>query len=619
MSNYLPEKSPAQLYPPPQQDGQGFAAQSNVYAPAPAPAAAAAPYDNNDGNINSNAGQPGMAQVSASGYPGANAGPPGEFIDPTVPRPNDILPLHPAIIQQRQIAATLPPCPRGGYHELRTHRDVFSECEDDEDPDAILENDDLLLTETLLAQCGCSLTALKVVDYSSSGRIWDAVMERIHLNRTLEGARLLNGIRVLDITLTYRAFESAFQPILRRPKSYPGARALFAGVKELRLCGTEAIMDSAEELAWEEEVCYDSGDDADERLSITFSELIALFPSLRKLTLDNIDVFSDKDIEGSEEGAEAASGESIVVTTARPVDYQFHTLNFQACGISVKQITQILIRSRSVQSLKIGGYSPQGTFGLLINSLPMLTPLLTEYGQESIHFSDWSIVLPGLPCLTRLYISTDSLISDDALGILSRSCLGLEDLYLHYCQSLTYRGLHHILRSCKQLKSLKLPMTPLHWNIFGQDSEHHNNSTTAPSTTTTAPPPPSAFVPWACQDTLQDLLLTLVENNPPQYLSVARQRLQSLSRLSGLELQGHKLSAAILMDLEHQHPSSGPLTTLYPALRELNVHSVYPQLTLDHTIKLVRSMPKLTKVWSGKSFDIRSLKWLAKHNKYCKY
>ncbi|KAF9169711.1 hypothetical protein BGX21_009888 [Mortierella sp. AD011] len=54
-----------------------------------------------------------------TGYPGASSGPPTEFLDPTQPRPNDILPLHPAIIQQRQIAATLPPCPKGGYHELR--------------------------------------------------------------------------------------------------------------------------------------------------------------------------------------------------------------------------------------------------------------------------------------------------------------------------------------------------------------------------------------------------------------------------------------------------------------------------------------------------------------------
>ncbi|KAF9984796.1 hypothetical protein BGZ75_003618 [Mortierella antarctica] len=500
------------------------------------------------------------------------------------------------------------------------NRDVFSECEDDEDPEAILENDDLLLTETLLAQCGCNLAALKVVDYSSNGRIWGALMERIRLNRALEGARLLNGIRVLDITLTHIAFKSVFQPLLTQPKRYPGAAALFAGVKELRLCGTEVIMDSAEELAWEEEVCYGSElDDVDESSVIAFQDLVTLFPSLLKLTLTHLNIDIDLDADGSEEGADARPSESVVATIDPPEYYQFHTLNFQESSIHAKQIGQILKRTQNVHSLKIGpSIFPMEDVEALLLSLPELTPCLTEYGQDGVHFSDWSTVLQGLPCLTRLYISTDTLVADDALGTLARSCPGLEDLHLHYCQSLTYRGLHHILRSCKQLKSLKLPMTPVHWDIFGHDSEHCS-CTAVPSTITTVPSRPSAFVPWACQDTLQDLLLTLMEDNPPECLIAARQRLQSLSRLHGLELRGQKLSAAMLMDLESQHPSDGPPITLYPALKELNVQDIYPQLTLDDTKKLVRSMPKLTKVRSGKGFDACSLKWLAKHNKYRKY
>ncbi|KAF9334924.1 hypothetical protein BG006_001221 [Podila minutissima] len=64
--------------------------------------------------------QPYAAGPSAPAhYPGAPGAIPTDFLDPLVPRPNDILPLHPVIIQQRQIAATLPPCPQGGYHELR--------------------------------------------------------------------------------------------------------------------------------------------------------------------------------------------------------------------------------------------------------------------------------------------------------------------------------------------------------------------------------------------------------------------------------------------------------------------------------------------------------------------
>lgn len=62
------------------------------------------------------------APVGVAGYPGVTGGTPTAFLDPNVPRPNDILPLHPAIIQQRQIAASLPPCPQGGYHELRSHQ-----------------------------------------------------------------------------------------------------------------------------------------------------------------------------------------------------------------------------------------------------------------------------------------------------------------------------------------------------------------------------------------------------------------------------------------------------------------------------------------------------------------
>ncbi|KAF9566227.1 hypothetical protein EC968_003810 [Mortierella alpina] len=508
-----------------------------------------------------------------------------------------------------------------------SNRDVFSECEDDEDPDAILENDDLLLTETLLAQCGSNLTALKVVDYSSDGRIWGAVMDRIHLNRSLEGARLMNGIRKLDLTLTYKTFGSALQPLLTQPSIYPGAAALFAGVKELRLHGTEVILGSVEELAWEEEVCYgsDSETDAEEQSPITFRELATLFPNLHKLTLVNISIDSDTDtdvdLDESEESAKAATQESKVGVTAHLDDYQFHTLNFQGCDISAKHIVQILKRTRSVRSLKIGGCSPTGDTGVLISSLPVLTPLLTEYGQEGIHFSDWSTVLQGLPSLTRLHISTDTLIEDDALGNLARSCSGLEELHLHYCQSLTSRGLHHILRSCKQLRSLKLLMTPVHWDIFGRDPELDCDSTTAVEATipAAAPFPPSSFVPWACQDTLQELHLNLLDDIPPESIDEARHRLQSLAHLRDLELRCHKFPAAVLMGFEHRHFPNGLPIMLYPALKELSVQNIYPQLTLDSTIQLVRSMPRLTRVNPGTSFDACSLRWLVEHNKCRRY
>ncbi|KAF9276969.1 hypothetical protein BGZ68_009635 [Mortierella alpina] len=496
------------------------------------------------------------------------------------------------------------------YGHLVKHAELHSwDSQDICSKRATPEGNDLLLTETLLAQCGSNLASLHVVDPSINGRIWRTFMERIHNNRALEGAKLLNRIRALDISLSYNGLDLAFQPILVQPNRNPEAAALFAEVKELRLCRKEA---SPVGLTWEEELCYDSLSDAEEEWSTTFQELVTLFPSLDKLTLVNIDIDDDSDIDEVEE-------ESVAVTTTRP-DYPFHTLNFQECCISSRQIIRILRRTRNIQSLKIGiNTSLMGGLEVLIGSLPTLTPFLTEYVQECIHFSDWSTVLRGLPCLTRLHIAADAQLGDDALEALAKSCSKLEHLQLHYCKSLTYRGLHHILRSCAQLKSLKLPMTPVQWDIFECDSELRCSSTTAPSTTTTAPSPPTAFIPWACQDTLQELLLTLLEDNFQEHLFAARQRFQSLSRLRELELRGQKLPVTMLMDLEHQHPSNGPPNALYPALKELIVQHIYPPVTLDNTIKLVRSMPNVTRIRSADgfhvSFDIRSLQWLAENNK----
>ncbi|KAF9902605.1 hypothetical protein BX616_001874 [Lobosporangium transversale] len=123
MSNYPPEKQQGPYANIPQ-EGQGY--NSNYGPPPPdmktgqnftgAPYYGA-PVPMGDGGATSASAGPGH-------FSGVQPGPPTEFVDPTVPRPNDILPLHPAIIQQRQIAASLPPCSKGGYHELRTHQYV---------------------------------------------------------------------------------------------------------------------------------------------------------------------------------------------------------------------------------------------------------------------------------------------------------------------------------------------------------------------------------------------------------------------------------------------------------------------------------------------------------------
>ncbi|KAG0254203.1 hypothetical protein BG011_005891 [Mortierella polycephala] len=135
MSGYPSEKGFQNELPPqhpfsnPAQEGQGQAGAPYMYAPPPpintggqtAVAGAGPGAGAPGGNYYGYTGPTGPAPA-ALGYPGAGSGAPTQFLDPTVPRPNDILPLHPAIIQRRQIATTLPPCPQGGYHELRTRQ-----------------------------------------------------------------------------------------------------------------------------------------------------------------------------------------------------------------------------------------------------------------------------------------------------------------------------------------------------------------------------------------------------------------------------------------------------------------------------------------------------------------
>ncbi|KAG0239428.1 hypothetical protein BGW41_007692 [Actinomortierella wolfii] len=133
------------LQPPAGQYSQGPTPLPSLINSVPAPTTTSAGYgypvdqkstfpppltDHKDSGVISGMSNPGNSSTAygypttyngAANFPGVSGATPVPYQDPNVPRPNDILPLHPAIIQQRQIAASLPPCPKGGYHELRTH------------------------------------------------------------------------------------------------------------------------------------------------------------------------------------------------------------------------------------------------------------------------------------------------------------------------------------------------------------------------------------------------------------------------------------------------------------------------------------------------------------------
>ncbi|KAF9984795.1 hypothetical protein BGZ75_003617 [Mortierella antarctica] len=219
----------------------------------------------------------------------------------------------------------------------------------------ILENDDHALARTLLQQCGSKLTSLKAVDRSIRGRIWEAVLERIHGNRTLEGAQRLNGMRVLDMNLNNNTYNTKFRPLLyARPYKDPEAVAVFAGVTQLRFWTS----DLPEEKLWVRE----------EPIEVLFCDLVKPFPNLLSLSLDNVHVIDPLD------DIEAA------LTTTMPLsDYHFRTLDFEKCWISASQTVQILKRSPRVQTISMGSKLLRTYDADLVTSLPMLFPGLTKY------------------------------------------------------------------------------------------------------------------------------------------------------------------------------------------------------------------------------------------------
>ncbi|KAF9955389.1 hypothetical protein BGZ72_003774 [Mortierella alpina] len=472
------------------------------------------------------------------------------------------------------------------HAELFSWHSDESEASDFKSEDAMLENEDYVLARTLLAHCGSKLTSLKVVDRSINGRIWDVVLERIGNNKRLEGGRPLDRIQVLDISLTCRTTDSNFQSFFTRPHEYPEVVAVFAGVTELRLEELRLPEDYDESRMRED--FYDEM----EPLAIHFRDLVKLFPNLCKLTLENIDIAEPQ------YSAETGTFQSAAaVTTNKPLnDYQFHTLDLHNCGISSKHIIQILERSCNVRSLKIGlGTALLGDVEVLVNSLPTLTPLLTEYGQLDVghSFSGFSTILRGLPFLSHLTLCNT--VQDDELQILAESCPLLVQLYLFNCKSLTNRGLKHILRSSTRLESLRLSSTPMSWNIFEQDSA--SSSTSEPSTTTaTTPTLPATCIPWACQHTLLELDLQLLPDKTSTLVDTARQTFQSFTKLRHLYLWCDQFPSSALLDHSDEDLASGQPSILYRALETLDVRSFYPTMQVHEWVKMRMSMPNLTKV-----------------------
>ncbi|KAF9276967.1 hypothetical protein BGZ68_009633 [Mortierella alpina] len=457
----------------------------------------------------------------------------------------------------------------------------------------ILENLDYVLAGALLAQCG--LRSLKVEDHSMSGRIWHVFMERIRGNRTVENTQFLDGIRTLHICLTYDLFNSKFWPIFTRPHEYPKAVAVFAGVTEFRL----HVPQPAEDDQFMGEGC----------IEVQLRNLVNLFPNLLELSLTGVDILEPHG------DTEREFSRSAAVTNCKPLgDYHFRTLDLKYCGISAKQVVHILERSPRVRSLSIGSNPLLGDAEVLADSIPALIPYLANYEQHGFVLTGLSTMLRGLRHLTSVCFNRMR-VQDDELQALAESCPLLERLSLLHCRSLSHRGLKLIMKTFTRLISLNLQSTVVSWDIFGQDPAQFTAHDTPTATATAAAPTmpsslPAACCPWACQYTLQNLVLCLpglVNNN--QLVNLARQRFQSFPKLRSLKLA---LPVSVLLDpgLKEDRSNARP-ANFYPALETLDVVFISPIVRLKDTIRIVRSMPKLIKGITKGSFDHASVVWFS--------
>ncbi|KAF9968080.1 hypothetical protein BGZ70_006882 [Mortierella alpina] len=234
-----------------------------------------------------------------------------------------------------------------------------------------LASDDDNLAKTLLEHCGDNLTTLAIKDDTEEGRIWKAVVDSIG-GRTLKGTQTLNGIRVLNISLTFDAFNSDFRRLLAQPEKCPDIITAFAGVTELTLCG-DAFNDNHIYPPW---IQVEPRVDLDKSAAIHLQNLVRLFPGVHTLSVVELD------IDPSEDGLETGGpSESAAVEARSDYDYyQLQELDFRHCRISVKQVIRILERSRGVRSLSIG-HCLMGDANALLSNLPALAPDLTRPGS----------------------------------------------------------------------------------------------------------------------------------------------------------------------------------------------------------------------------------------------
>jgi hypothetical protein len=91
-------------------------------------------------------------------------------------------------------------------------------------------------------------------------------------------------------------------------------------------------------------------------------------------------------------------------------------------------------------------------FSTIKNSFFNLKNLYFFFGSDDNYSMS---ILQYCKELTTLSLIGNSSITDNTLRCISKNCLKLENIYLNYCENITYNGVNNILLSCKNLKNIE--------------------------------------------------------------------------------------------------------------------------------------------------------------------
>lgn len=243
----------------------------------------------------------------------------------------------------------------------------------------------------------------------------------------------------------------------------------------------------------------------------------------------------------------------------------------------------ILRPLHSLNSLTIGGISAQ----LFLTQIPRHCPNLTRFTylgrHDDIVPSLWIEFLAAYPGLTHLGLY-DTSITDAMVFFLAWNCPSLQDLVLPWLETgITWQAVSALVENLAQLQVLIVTPHKIPGDFFGTRVDQEATDGRGSEAVV-------VFKPWACQNTLQELVLCRVElKNGVDDYALFRQRMWSLKRLKKLSIFGEHIAMECFVDTKARGQSSPG----FPCLEKFSLPSFETPMTLTEVQAMVGQMPRL--------------------------